>query len=246
MSETTIDLPSPVMLSLIEQRILGVLIEKQKTTPDVYPMTINGLVTGCNQKSNRDPILNLNAEQIEETLENLNNRGLIVRVVSGRADKWKHVLYEHWKLDKVEIAALADLFLRGPQTEGELRTHVGRMEEVPDLESLRSILRRLTDRKFTVYLTPEGRRGTVVTHGCQDDASLERLRAQFNDGSRLDDVSPPRSVSPSSPSGSSATSHSTEIEEMRKQLAELRLTVERISQQMQELTQQSGTAPASE
>lgn len=184
MSETTPatdPLPGPVMLSPLEQRVLGVLVEKQKTTADAYPMSVNGLVTASNQKSNRDPVMHVSDDEIEATLEGLNQRNLVVRVVSGRVDKWKHVLYEHWKVERVELAVLAELFLRGPQTEGELRGHVSRMDPVEELDELRAIVRRLADRQLVVYLTAEGRRGTVVTHGFQDVTVLERLRSGFND-----------------------------------------------------------------
>ncbi|MFL5328925.1 MAG: DUF480 domain-containing protein [Gemmataceae bacterium] len=238
-----VEMAPPVPLSLAEQRILGVLIEKQKTTPDAYPMTINAMVTGSNQKSNRDPILNLTAEQVESTLEGLNSRGLVVRVVSGRVDKWKHVLYEHWRLDKIELAVIADLFLRGPQSEGELRSHVSRMEEIPDLEALRAILRRLAERKFVVYLTPEGRRGTTVTHGCQDEASLNHHRSSLTEAARLADLSAPAVFSPTShaaPPGSRESS--AELEDLRKQLADLRLLVEQLTQRVSDLNRGIGPA----
>src|SRR5262245_29187051 len=164
-------LVAPSALSHLEQRVLGVLIEKQKTTPDVYPMTPNGIVTGCNQKSNRDPVLSLNDEQVLTTLEQLRERGLVMQVQSGRVDKWRHLLYETWNVEKTEIAILAELFLRGPQTEGELRTRVSRMEPIETLEILREWLHNLAARKFAIYLGPEGRRGTTITHGFQDESA---------------------------------------------------------------------------
>lgn len=227
------DLPQPDMLSLIEQRILGVLIEKQKTTADAYPMTLNALVTGSNQKSNRDPILNLNNDQVEETLEELNRRTLVVRVQSGRVDKWKHVLYESWKVEKVELAILAELFMRGAQTEGELRTRISRMDPVGDLDEVRGMVKRLSERKFVVYLTPEGRRGTVVTHGCQPAGAIERQRA----GVRFDDR-------PDSPAPAIATTvpdtGREEIAELRKEMAELRLTLDTMAGQLRSLREQLG------
>src|SRR5215213_8354496 len=106
-------------LTLAERRVLGALIEKQKTTPDVYPMTLNGLVTACNQKSNRDPVMSLADYEVEETLSGLQKQALATRVESGRVDKFRHLLYEAWGVSKTEIAVLAELLLRGPQTEGE-------------------------------------------------------------------------------------------------------------------------------
>src|SRR6476659_6469141 len=98
--------PWPV-LAPRERRVLGVLIEKQKTTPDGYPLSLNAVVTGCNQKSNRDPVMSLEDHEVEETLEALQQKALATRVESGRVDKFRHLLYERWIVGKVEIAVLA-------------------------------------------------------------------------------------------------------------------------------------------
>lgn len=224
----------PPQLSLLEQRILGVLIEKQKTTPDVYPMTINGLVNGCNQKSNRDPVLALNDEQVEVTLEQLQKRGLVFRVQSGRVDKWRHALYETWNVEKIEIAILAELFLRGPQTEGELRTRVSRMEEIESLEVLRDWLHKLVERKFATYLGAEGRRGTMIAHAFQDESALDALRSRQPAVLRLD-VEPAVIPFP--------TSSPTDIADLRKQVDELRLQVSNLTESVTALQQQLGVTP---
>ena len=168
------------VLDAQERRILGVLVEKAKTTPEAYPMSVNGLVAGCNQKSNRDPLMNLSDLDVEETLSRLQKKGLVSRVVtsSSRVDKWRHLLYDVWKLDKLDMAVLAELLLRGPQTEGELRSRASRLESFADLEQLRAVLKPMAERKLVVYLTPEGRRGTTVTHGFHDPKELERLKTK--------------------------------------------------------------------
>src|ERR1700722_14770237 len=167
-------------LSLPERRVLGVLIEKAKTTPDAYPMSMNGLITGANQKSNRDPILQMNDEQMEETLEYLQKRLYVIRITgSSRVERWRHNLYEAWKIEKVELAILGELLLRGPQTEGELRGRASRMEPIADLDALRNLLRPLRDRNLIVYLTPEERRGTVLTHGFHGKEELAHLKAKI-------------------------------------------------------------------
>jgi uncharacterized protein len=227
----------PMPLSLAEQRVLGVLIEKQKTTPDVYPMSLNGLTVGCNQKSNRDPVLGLVDDEVESTLEELHRKQLVVRVASGRVDKWKHVLYEMWNVEKVEIAILAELFLRGPQTEGELRTRVSRMEPVEDIDALRVIIHKLCERGFTVYLTPEGRRGTIVGHGFLTPEAIATIRSRSAEGIRLDEAATPAHVM-SSHSGST-----NEIAELRKELGELRLTVAALVAQVRQLQEQLGVTP---
>lgn len=170
--------PWPVF-SINERRVLGVLVEKGKTSSDGYPMTMNALVTGCNQKSNRDPVLELDENDVEDALNRLKGQALVAKVMSGRVDKWRHLLYESWHIDKREMAILAELLLRGPQTEGELRTRANRMEAIPDLDALRGYLKALVDRNLAVYLTPEDRRGAVVSHGFHAPDELSRLKQQF-------------------------------------------------------------------
>src|SRR5262245_53337263 len=129
--------PSWPVLSLPERRVLGVLIEKQKSTPDAYPMSLNALVTGCNQKSNRDPVTDYEDFEVEEALRDGQKKGLVIKIEgSGRVEKWRHNLYDAWKADKTEMAVLAELLLRGPQTEGELRGRASRMEPIEDLDAL--------------------------------------------------------------------------------------------------------------
>src|SRR5262249_56207772 len=106
--------PWPV-LDAQERRVLGVLVEKAKTTPDSYPMSLNALVAGCNQKSNREPVMDLEDVDVEDTLSRLQKKGLVVRVTQSgsRVDKWKHLLYDAWRLDRVDLAILAELLLPG-------------------------------------------------------------------------------------------------------------------------------------
>src|SRR5207302_2206278 len=156
--------------------LLGVMVEKAKTTPDAYPMSVNALVTGANQKSNRDPILNLSEPDVEDALVRCQKKNLAIKITGGRVIRWRHSLYEAWHADKVELAVLAELLLRGPQTEGELRTRASRMEPIDDLDALRAVLKPLVERNLVLYLTPEDRRGAVVSHGFHDPRELERLK----------------------------------------------------------------------
>src|SRR6516162_6205692 len=160
MAETAGGAPWPV-LDAHERRVLGVLVEKSKTTPDAYPLSVNALTAGCNQKSNRDPPTSLEDVEVEDTLARLQKGGLVMRVTgaSSRVERWRHLLYDTWHLDRVDLAILAELLLRGPQTEGELRTRASRMEPFNDLDSLRKALEPLVKRGLVVYLTPLGRRG---------------------------------------------------------------------------------------
>src|SRR5262249_42750240 len=154
----------------------------------------------------------------EETLNALQHKNLVTRVQGGRVERWRHNLYEHWTSEKVDLSVITELLLRGPQTEGELRGRASRMEPIEDLEALRNVLRPLTEKGLVVFLGPEGRRGTLITHGFHTAAELESLRAQA--GSREVELS---AVSPlASPAPDSA------FAEFRAELAELRNKVQKL------------------
>lgn len=163
----------------IERRVLGVLVEKAKTTPDAYPLTLNALTNGCNQKSNRDPQMNLEPYQIENALENLRHASAAMEIAgSGRVPKYRHLIYEWMGLEKDEAAVMAELLLRGAQTLGELRGRAARMGSIPDVSALQPIVRSLIDKGLVISLTPPGR-GQVVTHALFLPEELEKVRSKF-------------------------------------------------------------------
>lgn len=171
-------------LSMLERRVLGVLIEKQKTSksPDAYPMTLNSLTIGCNQKSNRDPVLELSDDDVEETLISLGKKGFTVKITGGRAERFRHLLYDVWKVSKIELAILAELMMRGPQSEGDLRGRASRMDDIADLDQLRTILKSMVERHFVVYLTEPDRRGAMLTHGFHLPEELLTAKAFAENG----------------------------------------------------------------
>src|SRR6185312_2454663 len=188
-----------VPLNNRERRVLGVLVEKAKTTPEYYPLTIAAIVTGCNQKSNRDPVTNYDADDVEEILQGLRKKGATVMVEgSGRVVRWKHTLYDWLKVTKVELAVIAELLLRGAQTEGDLRSQASRMEPLADLPALQAILETLAAKDLVVYLTPpRTRRGVVVTHNLYIPNELEREKARQAAAPAIDDE-PERPARPAS------------------------------------------------
>jgi uncharacterized protein YceH (UPF0502 family) len=126
-----------------EVRVLGCLIEKERTVPDVYPLTLNALLSACNQTSNRDPVVAYEPHDVEAALMQLRSRNLtrVVHSPSNRAEKYRHVVHEHLGLEGDTIAVLAVLLLRGPQTVNELRTRTERYEPgVPDVEAALRVL----------------------------------------------------------------------------------------------------------
>lgn len=124
----------------MEIRILGCLVEKERTTPDNYPLSTNALTNACNQTSNRDPVVSYDETDVDQAVLGLRTAGLARTVTGGRANKHRHVLEEGWGLSPAELALLAVLFLRGPQTTGELRTRTERMQQFEDLDQVESIL----------------------------------------------------------------------------------------------------------
>jgi uncharacterized protein YceH (UPF0502 family) len=211
-----------------DRRVAGVLVEKAKTVPDVYPMSVSALVSGCNQKNNRYPLMELEASDVEESLERLKQIGAVVEVQgSSRVPRFKHLLYEWLGVDKVELAVMAELLLRGAQTEGELRGRAARMEPIADLAALRPILDSLGQKGLIVSLTSEGR-GHVLTHALYEERELEKLRADYHSQSpreykASDDATshPTHNVSPARGTAELAELRA-EVAELREQLGKLR------------------------
>lgn len=169
-------------LSSVDRRVAGVLAEKAKTTPDAYPLSLNAVCTGCNQKSNRAPIMQLEPDDVEESLDRLREMGAVGIVQGyGRVSKYRHYLYDWLGVDKLEMAVLTELLLRGDQTEGELRGRAARMEHIAGLSELRPILTSLKSKGLVIPLTPEGR-GHTVTHSLYQPRELERLKERYGSG----------------------------------------------------------------
>ncbi|EOQ78208.1 hypothetical protein K652_24121 [Pseudomonas aeruginosa VRFPA02] len=139
-------------LSAVDARILGSLVEKQATTPETYPLTLNALVLACNQKTSRDPVMNLTPGQVGQSLRQLEGRGLVRLVMGSRADRWEHTLGKGLELVAPQVALLGLLFLRGPQTLNELLTRSNRLHDFDDVEQIRHHLERLAGRGLAVHL----------------------------------------------------------------------------------------------
>jgi len=144
-------------LDAIESRIFGVLVEKAFTTPDGYPFSLNGLVTGSNQKSNRDPALSLTEQTVSEGLVRLRLHHLVheVRTSGARVEKYAHDGQARLEVDDPTLAVLAELLLRGPQTAGQLRGRAARMVPIPTLPDLDAVLRPLMERGMVTTVPPE-------------------------------------------------------------------------------------------
>ncbi len=137
-----------ITLNDTEARVLGCLIEKEMTTPEYYPLSLNALTNACNQKSNRDPVMGLYEEGVSQALDGLRFKQLAVVAADGvRVPKYRHLLAEKLRLLPPELALLCELLLRGPQTLGELRTRSERMHPFADLAAVEETLRELMERE---------------------------------------------------------------------------------------------------
>ena len=221
-----------------ERRVLGVLAEKAKTTPDTYPMSLNAICAGCNQKSNRGAVMQLDAEHVEEVLEHLREIGAVGLIEGyGRVAKYRHYLYEWLGADKIELSVMTELLLRGPQTEGELPGLRVCMDPVADLPALRVLLTSLAGKGLVLSLTAEGR-GHVVTHALYLPRELEQLKVQYQHqgaaefadeegeegapaGESPRSAAPPRAAAAPSVTEPHADGLRREVQELRTQLAGL-------------------------
>ena len=136
----------PTPLTPIEARLIGCLMEKQRTTPDQYPLTLNALVSACNQKTARQPVMTLSPGEVAHAAGQLRDRGLIHVSSSGRTERYDHKLVGTYFISREEQALLSVLVLRGPQTLGELRTNAVRLADFPTLEAVAKALRGLAER----------------------------------------------------------------------------------------------------
>ena len=217
-------------LSRVQRRILGVLVEKAKTTPEAYPLSLNAITTGSNQKSNRSPQMNLEPDDVELELDNLRALGAVIEVQSGgRVPKFKHLAYDWLGVDKYELAVVTELLLRGEQTIGELRGRAARMEPIADLNTLKPIIQSLVAKQLVVELTPAGR-GQIVTHGLYEDREMKQLRDQHAGGAP---AAPPRATAtapiPAAAAPAAApTIDPSDFEALQAEVAELRELVERL------------------
>jgi hypothetical protein len=222
--------PSWKPLDARQRRVLGVLIEKAKTTPATYPMTVNAIVTGCNQKNNRDPITTLDDFGVEKALDELRTLGVVSEIDwIGRVSKYKHQAYDWLGVSKAELAVMAELLLRGAQALGELRGRAARMEAIADLAALKPLVDALLERGLMIELTVPGR-GQIVSHNLYPALELAELQAQYaghvSRATPLDGDESPRQHSPESiaTAGTAGTvaGLATEIAELRAEVARLR------------------------
>ena len=139
-------------LSLLETRVLGTLYEKQHTVPDSYPLTLNALVSGCNQKTSRAPVMEASESEVQAALDSLKSANLVMETSGGRAQRFSHNVERVLQVPSQSAAILTVLMLRGPQTAGELRINCERMHSFADLSAVQGFLDELATRSLVVQL----------------------------------------------------------------------------------------------
>jgi uncharacterized protein YceH (UPF0502 family) len=181
------------ILTDIEARVLGSLAEKESTTPDYYPLSLNALVNACNQKSNRDPVMNLDEDRVRNALDSLNAKNF-AGAVSGaesRVTKYEHRMQEVFNFTRGEAAVMCALLLRGPQTPGELRTHSERIFQFAELSDVQSTLQRLMQREPALVRVLPRQPGTKEARYihllCGDAAPASAEQTSMTGGSASDD-----------------------------------------------------------
>ncbi len=218
-------------LDSYQRRVIGVLIEKSKTTPGSYPLTLNSITTACNQKSNRNPQMNIASDDVELVLDQLREMKAVVEIHGdGRVPKYKHTMYQWLGVSKTEIAVMGELLLRGEQTVGELRARASRMEPIAGMSELKPILDELVQRKLVVELTPAGR-GQIVTHNLYSETELTQIRGVVS--STSDPPAP--AANTASENRGSAAANRTQMDEMAATIELLKNEIAALKQRMDQL-----------
>ena len=206
-----------LLLSAVEARVLGSLVEKEITTPEYYPLSLNALANACNQKNNREPVMNLDEDQIRQALHGLEDDGLAgpARGMDSRVTKYEHRMQEVFNFTRGEIAVLCVLLLRGPQTPGELRGRTERMHRFEELSDVQSTLQRLMQREPSLAKVLPRQPGTK-----------EARFAHLLSGDVAEAV--PSAMAAEGTGGRGVAQLEAEVAALREEVAELRGQVEKV------------------
>jgi uncharacterized protein len=212
-------------LSLLETRVLGVLVEKQHTVPDTYPLTLNALVSGCNQKTSRDPVIEATEAEVQAAIDHLKSLSLAMESSGGRVMRYSQNVGKVLGIPPQSVALLAVLFLRGPQTAGELRINSDRLHKFGDILSVEAFLNELAERKAGALVRELGKapgaRETRWVHLVSGEPAAALMTA----------------AAPSSAMGESVTvselaAIKANMDQLQSEVAELRETVARLCQEI--------------
>ena len=215
-------------LSLVETRVLGVLVEKQRAVPDTYPLTLNALVAGCNQKTSRDPIIAASEAEVQAVLDSLKSEAWIVESSGGRAMRYAHNIERVLGIPSQSVALLAVLMLRGPQTAGELRINCDRLHRFADISAVEGFLDELASRPA----------GALVVELPRAPGTRETRWAQLLSG-----PPPAETAAPRASAGAVATT-GADVDPRRQELAALRVDVDALKSTVAALCEKLGVPPS--
>ncbi|QDU78946.1 hypothetical protein Pla110_06500 [Polystyrenella longa] len=253
-------------LTKSQRRVLGVLLEKAFTTPEAYPLTLKGLTTGCNQKSNRSPLSSYEEGGVYDTIEELRALGLaaVVHTESGRTERFRHYVRKKFTFTEPQLAILTELMLRGRQTLGELRARASRMVPIESLTELRNELDSLLNQGYLQATADLERRGTEVDHTFYEPQENKDLEVRASGAGK---TSPSAGTTAHSAEGSSNPASSTgesiselavysapeestpalsdqhkqleqDVQELRQENNQLKQDLQELQTQLDDLTQQ--------
>ena len=207
-------------LSLLEARVLGVLAEKERTVPDTYPLTLNALVSGCNQKTSRSPVMEASESEVQGALDSLKSANLVMETSGGRVQRYSHNVERVLQVPSQSAAILTVLMLRGPQTAGELRINCERLHSFTDIELVELFLRELAERPA----------GSLVTELPRQPGSRENRWMHLLSGSPAAQSAAVLATAPSETSGTSQemVALRADVASLRNEVAELKARLEKI------------------
>lgn len=235
---------SPVTeLSRLQRRVLGTLVEKGLTTPEQYPLTVKAATAGCNQKSNREPVTNYSEGDVLQALDELREMGLVAVVLSGggRTERYRHYVRKRFPYSEPQIAIMTELWLRGRQQLGELRTRASRMVPIESQESLRQELEGLLQLGHLQASGPLERRGIEVDHNfyrANEGKKLEATAEEVRDEpapAAAHSHSPPPGPAPTLTAAFAAPPASGEVQLLKEQQRQLESELEQLRQEVSEL-----------
>jgi uncharacterized protein len=206
-------------LTTIEARVLATLMEKARTVPDTYPMSLNGVVTGCNQRSSREPVMNVSEAQAQEALDELRGLNLVFQSSGSRVARWEHNFQRAVGVPEQSAVLLGLLMLRGPQTAGELRINTERWYRFADISSVEAFLEELRER-------PDEKGGPLVVKLSRAPGAREQRWAHLLCGP-VDDTQPAALSSQSTPAGIEPR-----VEALEAEVAQLRATLDALCDQL--------------
>jgi len=213
-----------IELSTVEARVIACLIEKAITTPDQYPLSLNALTNACNQKSNRDPVMDLDEHSVQQTVDGLVRKHLVMERsgFGSRVPKYQHIFcntnFGSLQFDAIETAIVCELLLRGPQTPGELRTHGARLAEIADVSKIETALANLESREDGPFVERLAREPSRREHRYRH---LFSGNAEYAETVVMEAVAIPR-----------ASSSNDRIEQLERQVAALRKELDELKDKL--------------